>query len=41
MFVLNPKQVNEICDEILKAGYGDKLNFGPMQELILLMTMRC
>ena len=27
MFVLNPKQVNEICDEILKAGYGDKLNF--------------
>lgn len=27
MFVLNPKQVNEICDEILKEGYGDKLNF--------------
>ena len=21
------KQVNEICDEILKAGYGDKLKF--------------
>ena len=27
MFVLNPKQVNGICDEILKRGYGDKLNF--------------
>ena len=27
MFVLNPKQVVGICDEILNAGYGDKLNF--------------
>jgi radical SAM superfamily enzyme YgiQ (UPF0313 family) len=27
MFVLNPKQVSGICDEILAAGYGDKLNF--------------
>ncbi len=27
MFVLNPKQVNGICDEILKRGLGDKLNF--------------
>ncbi len=27
MFVLNPKQVTEICDEIIKTGYGDKLNF--------------
>ena len=27
MFVLNPKQVIEICDEITKYGYGEKLNF--------------
>jgi len=27
MFVLNPKQVTGICDEIIKMGYGDKLNF--------------
>jgi hypothetical protein len=27
MFVLNPKQVTEICDEIIQRGYGDKLNF--------------
>ena len=27
MFVLNPKQVTGICDEILKEGLGDKLNF--------------
>lgn len=27
MFVLNPKQVSAICDEIIKLGYGDKLNF--------------
>ena len=27
MFVLNPKQVREICDEIIDRGYGDKLNF--------------
>jgi radical SAM superfamily enzyme YgiQ (UPF0313 family) len=27
MFVLNPKQVTGICDEILKRGLGDKLNF--------------
>ncbi len=27
MFVLNPKQVIGICDEIQKEGYGDKLNF--------------
>ena len=27
MFVLNPKQINEICDEIISRGYGDKLNF--------------
>ena len=27
MFVLNPKQVSSICDEIIKLGYGDKLNF--------------
>lgn len=27
MFVLNPKQINGICEEILKEGLGDKLNF--------------
>ena len=27
MFVLNPKQVTGICDEIIKSGYGEKLNF--------------
>lgn len=27
MFVLNPKQIIEICDEIISRGYGDKLNF--------------
>jgi radical SAM superfamily enzyme YgiQ (UPF0313 family) len=27
MFVLSPKQVTGICDEILKEGLGDKLNF--------------
>ena len=27
MFVLNPKQVTEICDEIIKSGYGKNLNF--------------
>jgi hypothetical protein len=27
MFVLNPKQVIGVCDEIIKLGYGDKLNF--------------
>jgi radical SAM superfamily enzyme YgiQ (UPF0313 family) len=27
MFVLNPKQVIGICDEIINRGYGDKLNF--------------
>ena len=27
MFVLNPKQVTGICDEILKTDYGKKLNF--------------
>ena len=27
MFVLNPKQVSEVCDEIIKTGYGKKLNF--------------
>ena len=27
MFVLNPKQVSGICDEILTEGLGDKLNF--------------
>ena len=27
MFVLNPKQVTEICDEIINSGYGEKLNF--------------
>tara|TARA_A100001015_G_scaffold109332_1_gene121318 strand:+ start:11396 stop:12907 length:1512 start_codon:yes stop_codon:yes gene_type:complete len=27
MFVLNPKQVTGICDEIIKEGLGDKLNF--------------
>ena len=27
MFVLNPKQVTGICDEIQKEGLGDKLNF--------------
>ena len=27
MFVLNPKQVIGICDEILNAGLGGKLNF--------------
>ena len=27
MFVLNPKQVVGICDEISKEGYGEKLNF--------------
>ena len=27
MFVLNPKQVIGICDEIISRGYGEKLNF--------------
>ena len=27
MFVLNPKQVSETCDEIINTGYGNKLNF--------------
>ena len=27
MFVLNPKQVTGICDEILKTDFADKLNF--------------
>ena len=27
MFVLNPKQVVGICDEILAEGLGNKLNF--------------
>ena len=27
MFVLNPKQVSGICDEIIASGYGEKLNF--------------
>ena len=27
MFVLNPKQVTGICDEIISRGYGEKLNF--------------
>ena len=27
MFVLNPKQVSGICDEIIASGYGSKLNF--------------
>ena len=27
MFVLNPKQVTGICDEIIDRGYGKKLNF--------------
>ena len=27
MFVLNPKQVKEICDEIISSGYGNELNF--------------
>jgi len=27
MFVLNPKQVTGICDEIINRGYGEKLNF--------------
>jgi anaerobic magnesium-protoporphyrin IX monomethyl ester cyclase len=27
MFVLNPKQVTGICDEIIALGYGEKLNF--------------
>ena len=27
MFVLNPKQVTGICDEIIGMGYGDRLNF--------------
>ena len=27
MFVLNPKQVSGICDEILKEGLGNYLNF--------------
>ena len=27
MFVLNPKQVIGICDEIIDRGYGKKLNF--------------
>ena len=27
MFVLNPKQVTGICDEIIKSGYGKVLNF--------------
>ena len=27
MFVLNPKQVSEVCDEIINTGYGNNLNF--------------
>ena len=27
MFVLNPKQVTDICDEIISSGYGKDLNF--------------
>ena len=27
MFVLNPKQVTAICDEIIANDYGEKLNF--------------
>ena len=27
MFVLNPKQVTEICDEIISSGFGKDLNF--------------
>jgi len=27
MFVLNPKQVSTVCDEIIKTGYGEDLNF--------------
>ena len=27
MFVLNPKQVSEVCDEIIKTGFGKNLNF--------------
>lgn len=27
MFVLNPKQIHELCDKIIASGYGDKLNF--------------
>ena len=27
MFVLNPKQVTGICDEIINSGYGEVLNF--------------
>ena len=27
MFVLNPKQVSEVCDEIIQTGYGKKFNF--------------
>ena len=27
MFVLNPKQVTGICDEIIHRGYGEKINF--------------
>ena len=27
MFVINPKQLVGICDEISKRGYGEKLNF--------------
>ena len=27
MFVLNPKQVTGICNEIISRGYGEKLNF--------------
>lgn len=27
MFVLNPKQIHELCDRISASGYGDKLNF--------------
>ena len=27
MFVLNPKQVTGICDEIINSGYGNVLNF--------------
>ena len=27
MFVLNPKQIHELCDRIEASGYGEKLNF--------------
>ena len=41
MFVLNPKQVTGICDEIINSGYGKILNFWAYARIDTLTTTRC